>query len=167
MQRFAEMNTGLEVACTIEIDAPADVVWRVLVDFSRFHEWNPFIRAASGEPKTGGTVRVQVQPSILLPFPLIFHATVTACETARRLCWHGHVLGRRVASGDHAFLLEPLARGRTRFTQREVFRGALPSLLRRAVTRETRRGFQAMNLALAARARNARIALERAGCAST
>jgi hypothetical protein len=154
-----------EVVCAIDIQAPAEVVWRELVDFERFREWNPFIREAKGRASIGGQVRVRVRSSIPLPFPIIFHATVTTVEHARELRWLGHVLAPWLASGDHSFTLEPLGPARTRFTQREVFTGVMPHLLHRVLVPETRRGFEAMNLALKGRAESAPIASERAASA--
>ena len=41
------------IATAIDIDAPADAIWRVLVDFPAYPEWNPFIRRITGEAKVG------------------------------------------------------------------------------------------------------------------
>ncbi|KLO18765.1 hypothetical protein SCHPADRAFT_111370 [Schizopora paradoxa] len=27
-----------------EIEAPVEVVWKILLDFPSYHEWNPFVR---------------------------------------------------------------------------------------------------------------------------
>lgn len=142
----------VEVTCGIDIDAPAEVVWKALTELDRFHEWNPFIRAAKGEAKVGGRVRVRVKPSLPLPFPVVFHAIVTECEEARVLRWLGHSLRPRIGSGEHWFNLEPLDPHRTRFSQREVFTGILPRLFHRLLVRESLRGFEAMNAALKVRA---------------
>ena len=37
-----------ELRSHIEIDAPPEEVWRVLVDLERYHEWNPFMVEARG-----------------------------------------------------------------------------------------------------------------------
>ena len=39
-----------------DIDAPAEQVWRVVTDFARYPEWNPFIiRAAGSSASAGGS----------------------------------------------------------------------------------------------------------------
>jgi hypothetical protein len=157
VHRSADMD---EIVCSIEIDAPPKAVWGALVDLGKYHEWNPFIREATGEMKVGGRVRVRVRS--MLPVPLVLHATVVALEPERELLWRGHVLAPWLGAGEHAFTLEPLGPDRTRFTQREMFTGALPRLLRRLLARETRRGFDAMNRALETRAEGARPAPVRA-----
>lgn len=141
----------LEVAAQKEIDAPADMVWSALTDLDRFSAWNPFIREAHGSTTVGGEVRVRVKPSLRVP--LVFHANVTASTAPHELRWHGHVVADWLARGDHVFAIERLDDHRVRFVQRERFTGILPWLARKLVAREARRGFEAMNQALADRVR--------------
>ncbi len=138
---------------SIDIDAPAKHVWDALVDLESFHEWNPFIRDASGDTKVGGRIRVRVRSS--LGAPIALHAEVVGRVEERELRWRGHVLAPWLGAGEHTFRVEPLGPSRTRFTQHEVFTGALPRLFARLLAAETRRGFAAMNRALAVRAERA------------
>ena len=50
-----------ELNTTIEIDAPASIVWDALTDFSRYSQWNPFMRAIRGEAKQGGQLEIFIQ----------------------------------------------------------------------------------------------------------
>jgi hypothetical protein len=145
----------LEIQATTEIDAPADIVWRVLTDLAAFHEWNPFIREARGKPELGGTINVRVVSSLGLR--LGFSAQVLACEPAHVLRWRGHVGAPWLACGDHSFTILPVGPGRVRLVQRETFSGLLPGVAKRLLRRETQRGFDAMNRALKATAERARI----------
>lgn len=148
LDRVARERRTITVAT--EIDAPPAVVWRALTELDRHAEWNPFIRHAHGDTHVGGTVHVRVRtPSGL---PLGFTATVTERAEPRVLRWRGQVGAPWLAAGEHSFELEPLAGGRTRFVQREVFSGAVPFVARAVLEAETRRAFEAMNRALAARA---------------
>jgi hypothetical protein len=140
----------IEITASCDIDAPAEAVWSVLTDLENFHIWNPFIRSARGTTEVGGTVHVRVLPS--LGVPLGFHATVLDREVNRALRWRGHVVAPWLARGDHSFTIERLDARRVRLVQRETFSGVLPWLGRRLLAREARRGFDAMNRALAARA---------------
>ena len=151
-----------ELLCTVDIDAPPAVVWDQLTALPAFREWNPFIREAGGQPVVGGTIRVRVAPS--LGIPLVFHARVLERDEGRKLRWRGHVLTDWLASGEHVFTIEPLSTGGVRFVQREVFTGLLPRLAGALLEREARRGFDAMNAALKARAEDARSASQRAAC---
>lgn len=139
----------IEVAASTEIAGSPQAVWSALTELERFATWNPFIRAARGSTRVGGKVRVRVRPSFRLP--LVFRARVLTSEPARQLRWRGHVLAPWLARGDHTFTIEPLASGKVRFAQRETFTGIVPRLTGRLLVREVRRGFEAMNRALAER----------------
>ena len=143
----------IEVTASYDIDASPEAVWSVLTDLTQFHLWNPFIRNASGSTELGGEVRVRVRPSLRVP--LGFRARVYDRERNRRLRWRGHVAAPWLAFGDHSFTIEPLGEHRTRLVQRETFTGILPRLARRLLERETQRGFDAMNRALAERVHSA------------
>ena len=139
--------TMLEVRASTEIHATPAAVWRVLTDLPRFSFWNPFIRSARGSTAVGDTVRVHVRPP--LGIPLAFRATILERDDERSLRWEGHVLARWLACGDHSFEIEPLPDGGVRFEQRETFSGLLPWLSRKLLGPQARRGFEAMNAALA------------------
>jgi hypothetical protein len=132
----------LQVRAATEIHASPQAVWRVLTDLPRFRLWNPFIRAARGSTMKGGTVRVRVEG-------LHFAARITERQDERELRWDGHVGADWLARGDHVFTITQLADGWVRFHQVETFSGVLPWLLRGLLARQARRGFEAMNAALA------------------
>lgn len=140
----------MEVRSSIEIAAPARVVWSVLTDLGQFAEWNPFIRAAEGSMDAGKTVRLHVRSSFGLP--LVFVATVLGSDENREIHWQGHVLAPWLACGEHWFTIEPIDAHHVRFVQRERFTGVLPRLASRLLAREATRGFEAMNEAIAIRA---------------
>lgn len=143
-----------QVDCSIVIDAPAKDVWAALVDLRGFERWNPFIREAAGRVVPGG--RVHVRPAPLHRLGIALHAVIIAIERERELRWRGHFGAPWIGSGEHVFTLEPLGPTRTRFAQRETFTGLLPRLFGPLLDRETRRGFDAMNLALKTHVERAR-----------
>ncbi len=139
----------MEVTSSIDIEASARAVWSVLTDLPRFRTWNPFIRAARGSTEVGDTVRVRVRSSFGLP--LVFHAKVLESEANRELHWRGYLGSPWFACGEHWFTIEPLDGTRVRFVQRERFTGLVPRIASRLLAREAKRGFDAMNAALATR----------------
>lgn len=139
-----------ELRSEIEIDAPADKVWRTLTDFPSFPGWNPFIRRAEGELTAGSRLEVSIQPSGTKG--MTFRPTVLSVEPNRELRWLGRLLIPGLFDGEHIFEIEPAGMDRVRFTQREVFRGLFVPLLARSLDRDTRRGFEEMNRALKVRA---------------
>ena len=142
-----------ELRTELEIAAPADRVWIALTDFASFPLWNPFIRRVDGELRVGARLTVRIQ----LPNArsMTFRPRVLKVEPGRQLRWRGQLVMRGLFDGEHIFAIEPLGPRRARFVHREIFTGLLVPLLARGLDRTTRRGFEAMNLALKARAEGA------------
>ena len=139
-----------ELYSEIEIQATDEKVWQILTDFASFPQWNPFMRRAVGEPKTGAKLEVHIQPSGARG--MTFRPTVLKAEPKRELHWLGHLLIPGLFDGEHILTIEPLAENRVRFVQREIFTGILVPLFARGLETDTRRGFEEMNRALKARA---------------
>jgi hypothetical protein len=131
------------MSATVEIDAPPMAVWAVLTDLSRYPEWNPLFRAASGEITVGKRIRLRsVHPAsgrLMTVKPKI----VTA-EPGVELRWVSSLPG--IMSGEHSFTLSP-ANGGTRLTQSESFGGLLVPFSGQILAR-AQDSFQALNQAL-------------------
>ena len=140
----------LELRTEIEIDAPVERVWAVLIDFERFPDWNPFIRRIHGNAQVGSRLDVLLGASGTRP--MRFRPTVKAVVPNRELRWLGRLGLPRLFDGEHIFQIEPLGPNRVRFVQRERFRGLFVPLLARSLNRDARRGFEEMNRALQERA---------------
>lgn len=143
--------SGRSIETTIEIDAPVERVWRVLIDFARFPQWSRFILSIQGEPRPGarlsarlddGGGAMQIRPEIM------------TCEP-HELRWRGVLGASFLFSGEHYFRLEALPGGSTRLTHGEVFGGLLVPLLWKRLDSRTRQGFQDFNTALRERAETA------------
>ena len=141
---MAPMKT---MSATIEISAPPLAVWAVLTDLSRYPEWNPLFREASGEIAVGERIRLRsVHPAsgrLMTVKPRI----VTA-EPGVELRWASSLPG--IMSGEHAFALSP-AGGGTRLDQSESFRGLLVPFSGKILAR-AEAGFRALNEAIKKRA---------------
>lgn len=135
-----ELNTH------IEINAPAETVWQVLTDFSRYSQWNPFIRSIRGQAKQGETLEVFIQPPGANG--MTFRPVILALQPERELRWMGRLLLPGIFDGEHQFQIEPLGENHTRFVQREVFSGLLVPFLWSSLDKQTRQGFEEMNHAL-------------------
>src|SRR5437867_669702 len=136
----------LELRTEIEIDAPAERVWAVLLDFERFRDWNPFIRSIRGQALVGS--RLQVLLGASGTRSMRFRPTVKAVGPNRELRWLGRLGLPRLFAGEHIFQIAPLGPTRAQFVQRERFRGLFVPLLARSLNRDARRGFEEMNRAL-------------------
>jgi hypothetical protein len=135
-----------EVTTTISIAASAERVWAVLLDFARYSEWNPFVRSIEGAPSEGSTIKVKIQsPS---GKAMTFSPVVLRNTAGREFRWKGKLVLPGIFDGEHYFRLASGGAGLTEFTHGERFTGLLVPLLRGALDRDTRSGFEAMNRAL-------------------
>ncbi len=140
----------LEFRTEIDIDAPVERVWQVLMDFEAFREWNPFIRRISGKAEVGARLDVTIGASGTRG--MRFRPKVMKVAPNREFRWLGRVGLPGLFDGEHIFELKPLSSIGTRFVQRERFRGIFVPFLARSLDRDARRGFEEMNRALRARA---------------
>jgi len=134
----------------IEIEAAPDRVWKILTDFAAYPEWNPFIRFVHGVPRQGSCLEVRIQPSGTKG--MTFRPSVLTADVDRELRWLGRFLFPGLFEVEHRFLIEPIACGNVRFRQSEQFSGILVPIFRASLDRDTKRGFEEMNLALKVRA---------------
>ncbi len=127
-------------------------MWKVLLDFRRYPEWNPFIVDIVGEPKVGERL------SLTLSLPdsnreQQLNARLLKCDSERELRWLGHLVMKGLFDGEHFFRLEARDDGTTRVVHGEDVSGLLLKLLIGRVTEATR-GFVYMNQALKRRVEN-------------
>jgi hypothetical protein len=134
----------------IEINAPSDKVWNILVDFDAYPDWNPFITQIKGKAIEDERLEVTIHPPggkemTLKPVVLI-------ADENKHFRWLGHLLIKGIFDGEHIFRIESTGNSAVRFVHEEVFRGLLVPLFSRMLDEKIRRGFESMNYALKERA---------------
>lgn len=139
-----------QIETEIEINAPAERVWKVLTDFHAHPVWNPFIKELRGKPFEGEKLRVFIQP--LGGKGMVFKPTVLMAEENRELRWLGRLLIPGLFDGEHYFRIEPIDENRVRFIHGEIFSGLLVRLFAKGLETGTLAGFREMNEALKKRA---------------
>lgn len=133
------------ITTTVDIAAPPERVWAVLVDFDAYPTWNPFIRSISGPIIVGGRLDAMIAPPGRRG--MRFRPKLLVAAPARELRWKGHMLIPGLFDGEHFFRLEQTAGG-ARLTHGETFSGVLPALMRASAFEPIEAGFKAMNEAL-------------------
>jgi len=134
----------------IEINAPAERVWRILTDFAAFPTWNPFVKSIEGKAAVGERLNVSIQPPG--SNEMRFAPTVLEATPNKELRWIGRLLLPGIFDGEHAFRIEVLGADKVRFVHEERFQGFLVSLFAKSLDAGTQAGFIAMNQALKAHA---------------
>lgn len=137
-----------ELRTEIHLDAPPSEVWRHLIDLGRYGEWNPFITSASGQAAVGAQLELRLEPPGGRATKV--RPTVTEAEPGRTFEWLGRIGVPGLFAARHRFDLAAAGDG-TGFVQSETFSGLLVRPMRRTIETSTRRGFEAMNQALARR----------------
>lgn len=139
-----------ELHTQINIEAAPEVVWQVLTDLDRYPDWNPFIVSAEGRAEVGERLTNRMQP------PggkgITFKPTVTVVEPSVTFEWLGRLGLPGIFDGRHRFDLALTENGGTLVTHSEQLDGILVRLMRKSLDSETMAGFEAMNVALKARA---------------
>ncbi|MGP8078120.1 MAG: SRPBCC family protein [Thermoplasmata archaeon] len=130
---------------SIDISSSADAVWKVLIDFPRFPEWNPFISRIVGLPTPGARLLVDLGARDS-PKRTMRPRVLRAVED-QELRWLGKLGFGGLFNGEHSFRIEAISPSKVRFVQSERFTGLLVPLLR-GVIRGAEAGFEAMNSAL-------------------
>ena len=133
----------------IGIKRPASAVWTILTDIERWPEWNPFA-CASGRLAVGERLEVEIRPPG--QEPMRFRPTIVKLDPGVELRWLGHLGFPGIFDGEHGFHIEPAGPESCRFSHFESFRGVLAVPILWLAGDVTRRGFQAMNVALKERA---------------
>ena len=103
------MTARHDLRAEIEIEADPATVWRVLMDFAAYPEWNPFIHPIEGEQELGAHLRVRIQPPGSRGMKL--KPRVTVVEPGRAFGWLGTLGVPHIFDGAHRFELEPIDGG--------------------------------------------------------
>ena len=136
-----------EIRSEIEVEAPADRVWKILIDFKSYNDWNPFIYSASGEPVVGQKIQISLRtPS---GRERKYEPTITKADWGQELRWVGK---STFLNGEHIFTIESQKPGLTRLVQREIFEGILSRFFGDKTDKDISAGFEQMNIALKRRA---------------
>lgn len=139
-----------EVRSEIEINSYPESVWRILIDFAAYDQWNPFINKIIGAPTEGSKIDLYIEtPS---GKNRKYSPRITRVEEGRELRWFGKSSLPGFLNAEHIFIIEELQPERVRFIQRELFDGLLTRVFGKSVDTDIRQGFQDMNDALKKRA---------------
>jgi hypothetical protein len=132
-----------EIKTSITIHASREKIWRKLIQFNTYAQWNPFVKSIEGQPAKGERLKVIIQnkPNSTMTFkPMVLE-----CKENSALTWRGSLLFDGVFDGTHSFRLIEQENGSTTFLHEERFSGLLVGLFN---LEDTKKGFEAMNKAL-------------------
>ena len=139
-----------DIETTIDINASAADIWRILTDLPRYPEWNPLVIRASGSLMVGKRLKVAVR----LPGrrEMSFSPTLIVLLPEQEFRWVGTFGPSALFAGEHSFRLIPERNETTRFEHSERFTGFLPIFMGLHWYERVGQGFDSMNQALKKRA---------------
>ena len=138
--------TKYKIETSIIINSEAEKVWEVLMDHSKYPDWNPFIIEISGEAEPGKTIKAKIQPDG--KSPMTFKPKVLIRNNNKEFRWKGKLFIKGLFDGEHYFILEKRENNTTEFIHGENFSGLFAGSLLKSIGENTKNGFKAMNKAL-------------------
>lgn len=138
-------NMKKNIETNIVINATAEKIWKILIDFKRYPEWNPFILSMEGEVNEGARLKANIKGMKFTP-------VVLAVRANREFRWLGNFIIKGLFDGEHYFLLNQNNDGTTTLTHGEYFNGVLVPVFSKTLDKKTKEGFENLNLALKERA---------------
>ncbi|MBD3225211.1 MAG: SRPBCC domain-containing protein [Caldithrix sp.] len=130
----------------IDIHADSKAIWRTLMEFDKFPDWNPFIQKIDGNPQKGERLYARMQ--LNSQKPMVFKPYVRKVVEHKHFEWLGHLLIPGLFDGRHIFRLQENGNGTTTFIQEEIFSGILLPFLHKNLEKNVPLSFDAMNQAL-------------------
>jgi hypothetical protein len=116
-----------EFTATGTINAKPETIWAILMDASKYPEWDPSAERIEGRIAPGETVKAYTKLSPGRAFP----AKINVFEPNKKMVWSGGMpLG--LFKGERTFTLTPKGNA-VEFTIREVFSGPLSGLIGRSI----------------------------------
>lgn len=140
-------RTQFEIRKDIEISAPPEKVWRTVIAFDKYNQWNSQLQYLGGDVKPNSTLHLKLSAKGTDPYE--FKPTVSYWEENKRFAWLAVTGFPRVFDGEHFFELQDLGNGKTLVVNREEYRGLLSLIIRNLPMMKTApEGFELMNTEL-------------------
>ncbi|WP_338889114.1 SRPBCC domain-containing protein [Rhodococcus sovatensis] len=110
---------------TVDIDAPASVVWNVLVDLPNYHTWNPFCIAAESTLKLGAPVEMTLKNYAGTDGTFTNTEYVCAFVPERLLSWELLATADTPNAARRDQIIERVAESRCRYYSTDAFLGEI------------------------------------------
>lgn len=133
----------------ITIEAPAELVWEIIVDFPRYAEWNEFCPGAEGELALGNPLTMQVDLGSGINEQVEYF---TVIEAPHRIVWSMENRPGDPVHADRAQIITPIDASSCTYVTYDDFSGEMVPDMVAAMGEAVERGFNLCASCLKARA---------------
>jgi len=141
-----------EIRTEIEIAAPIEKVWDILMDFGQWEHWNPTVNRASGIASLGAKLNITMAGPDGKDGQK-YSATITTFEAPRSFRWRAVMVAGFIMTNDRSFELESIGE-KTKLVNTEHFSGFMVSMFWSKLEGFVPDSLKSMNEALKAIAEN-------------
>ncbi|MEU7138172.1 SRPBCC domain-containing protein [Nocardia sp. NPDC046473] len=142
------------IDATVDIDAPADLVWQVITDFPRYGEWNSFVSECSSSLVPGEPIDMLVR---LGPRPRRQREFIRSHTPGRELSYSMKPVPLGTLHSLRSHTLTPLDGDRTRYESHFELAGWLHPVVVALLGKHLQRGFAGMTAGIKERAESLRV----------
>jgi hypothetical protein len=137
-----EGRGSFTVTASVDIAAPAERIWAVLVDLDGYAAWNVFTPRVRSSLAVGDPVHLDVVLGPRRRTRSVNHVEVV--EEPHRIVWASTLVHRRLLRTRRTQRIEPIGDSRCRYTSTETFEGPLAPLVGLVSRSAVERGFVAV-----------------------
>jgi hypothetical protein len=140
-------QTQFEIRKDVEINVPPDKVWKTIIDFKKYSQWNSQLQYLGGEVKLQSKLRLKLSAKGADPYE--FKPYVSYWEENKRFAWLAQTGLPYIFDGEHFFELQDIGNGKTLVVNREEYRGVLSQIMKNLpMMKSAPEGFELMNAEL-------------------
>ena len=107
----------------IDIDAPSEIVWDVLSDFTHYSTWNPIIKNIIGECKLNA--RLQLEIEIPNQGAMNIRSKINRLIEGQELSWQVRMLFPGILTTNNRYIIHKTQDNTVKFEQIEKFSGLI------------------------------------------
>ncbi len=145
---LAFAGTKMQTITTeIDIAAPPEKVWGILVDVEKWQAWSPVINASSGDAAVGSSVSITMIGKDAGKDGPTYSPEILQLDEPRILHWRAHMLTGFVFTNDKIIELQKTDTG-TKLIHKETFKGMMAVLMKGQMEKGVSPILNAMNEAL-------------------
>lgn len=137
----------------LQVNAPPEYVWRVLIDFEHYGEWNPFVTKIEGEAKIGSQITLHVKLDPRLDSIRLSKEMIISLKENQHLSYDTHFLSSSLFNAVRWQTIHPSTNGlSSTYHSQQKITGLAAWPISRTFGDRIAEGFQASSLALKKRA---------------